>query len=53
MNEDAVTVTFTEAEAELVMLALDYYRRYHMDEYNEEDKKAELAILRSAYAKLR
>lgn len=53
MNEDAVNVTFTDAEAELVLLALDYYRRYHMDGYDEEGRKAELATIRSACAKLR
>ena len=34
---EMVKVELTESEAETVLLALDYFRRYHMGEYSSED----------------
>ena len=48
-----VTVRFTEDEAELTILALDYFRRHHLQEYDEESREEIAQQVREALQKLR
>ena len=47
-----VTVTFTEAEAELAILALEHYRRNQMDS-RDPDEANDMEALAAAAQKLR
>lgn len=46
-------VILTEAEAEQTILALEYFRRFHLDEYDAESRAEILSTVRSAEKKLR
>lgn len=50
---DKVHVILTESEAEIVMLAVDIYRRHHIHEYDEECRKEALADIAAILGKLR
>ena len=47
-----VTVTFTEAEAELAIIALEHYRRNHVDSRDPEEAD-DMEALAAAAQKLR
>lgn len=46
-------VVFTEEEAELVILALDWFKRTKLDEYDDESRVLVRSELNIATAKLR
>ena len=51
--KDMVTVQFTEDEAELVILALDDFRRHGLQDYDDKMQPEISAQLKSAATKVR